>query len=254
MRANSVHQANKTNIWCGGVSQVDKIKQALKQHVEEEKAKKYPQFFKAFPGGYGEGDKFLGIRVPHIRKIAKEYKNISFKELTLLISDDYHEVRILALYVLVIQFEKAKNELQRKDVAEFYIKHIKYVNNWDLVDTSAHKILGAYLEDKDKQILMEYATSGNLWLQRIAMIATFWYIRKETYGNALHIAEILVNHSHDLIHKAVGWMLREIGNRDRTTEEIFLKKHYSTMPRTMLRYAIEKFEEPLRQQYLKGTI
>jgi len=141
-----------------------------------------------------------------------------------------------------------------KKVAEFYMTHIKNVNNWDLVDTSAHKILGAYLENKDNQILIDYANSGKLWLQRIAMIATFWYIRKQSYNDALHIAEILVNHPHDLIHKAVGWMLREIGNRDRATEETFLKQHYQTMPRTMLRYAIEKFDEELRQQYLKGTV
>ena len=236
------------------MSRVEEIKLALKQQVEKEKADKYPQFFKAFPGGYGEGDKFLGIRVPAIRKIAKAYKDVSFEELAQLISDEYHEVRILALYVLIIQFDKTKSEIHRKNVAEFYIKYIAFVNNWDLVDTSAHKILGAYLEDKNKHILIEYATSGQLWLQRIAMIATFWYIRKNTYGDALQIAEILVNHHHDLIHKAVGWMLREIGNRDRDVEEKFLKKHYHTMPRTMLRYAIEKFEEPLRQQYLKGTI
>jgi len=236
------------------MTQIDECKKELRQYIEPEKAELLPKFFQTFPKGYGEGDLFLGIRVPNIRKIAKKYKNFTFNELSILISDVYHEIRLLALFILVIRFEKSKQECEHKQIAEFFIKNIEYVNNWDLVDSSAHKILGAYLEDKDRQILYDYATSGKLWLQRIAIIATFWYIRKEDFCDALKIAEILVNHPHHLIHKAVGWMLREVGNRNREAEEHFLKKFYKTMPRTMLRYAIEKFENKLRQKYLKGLI
>jgi 3-methyladenine DNA glycosylase AlkD len=236
------------------MTQIDECNKELRQYIEPEKAELLPKFFQTFQKGYGEGDQFLGVRVPNIRKISKKYKNITFNELSILISDAYHEVRLLALFILVIRFEKSKQESERKKIAEFFIKNIEYVNNWDLVDSSAHKILGAYLEDKNRQILYDYATSGKLWLQRIAIIATFWYIRKEDFVDALKIAEILVNHPHHLIHKAVGWMLREVGNRNRETEEQFLKKYYKTMPRTMLRYAIEKFENKLRQKYLKGLI
>ncbi len=236
------------------MDRIEECKKGLLEFVEEQKAALFPKFFKAFPGGYGEGDKFLGIRVPHIRKVAKKYKDFSFNELTILIQDEFHEIRMLALFILVLRFEKAKEDSQREQVCDFYIKHIKSVNNWDLVDSTAHKILGAYLEGKNRHLLYEYAKSGQLWLQRIAMIATFWYIRREDFEDTLQIAEILLHHEHDLIHKAVGWMLREVGNRDQACEETFLKQHYKTMPRTMLRYAIEKFDESLRKKYLHGEI
>ncbi len=186
--------------------------------------------------------------------MAKRYKDFSFHDLAILIQDEFHEIRMLALFILVIRYEKAKEELVHKKVCDFYLKHIKAVNNWDLVDSTAHKILGAYLEDKNRRLLYDYANSGQLWLQRIAIIATFCYIRHEDYDDALKISEILLDHEHDLIHKAVGWMLREVGNRNQSVEEEFLKKYYHTMPRTMLRYAIEKFEEPLRKKYLYGKI
>lgn len=236
------------------MSRIDECKQDLLEYVEEKKATMFPKFFKAFPGGYGEGDKFLGIRVPNIRKVAKKYKDFTFKELSFLIQDEYHEVRMCALFILIICFEKAKEESQRKKICDFYLKNINAVNNWDLVDSTAHKILGAHLEDKNRELLYEYAATDQLWLQRIAIIATFCYIRHDDYDDALKISEILLHHKHDLIHKAVGWMLREVGNRNLSREEEFLKKYYMTMPRTMLRYAIEKFDEPLRKKYLHGEI
>jgi 3-methyladenine DNA glycosylase AlkD len=233
---------------------VNQIISELKEHIEPEKAKLFPTFFQTHPGGYGEGDQFFGIRVPNIRKVAKNYKNLDFDVLQILIQDKIHEIRMLALFILVLQFEKAKRSEFKSKIANFYIKNIEYVNNWDLVDATAHKILGASLDGQSKSILFEFAKTDSLWIQRIAMIATFYEIRKNQYDTALKIAEILVHHPHDLIHKAVGWMLREIGNRNRPMEEQFLKVYYKTMPRTMLRYAIEKFEPPLRKKYLNGLI
>jgi len=217
-----------------------------------EKSKILQKFFKTGVGEYGEGDRFLGVTVPEQRAIVKRiYKDISLKELSKLLQNEYHEARLTALLILVHKFEKNKDIESRNEIVDFYLKHLDYVNNWDLVDSSCHKIIGPYLADKDKKLLYDLALSDQLWHQRVAMITTLYFIKKGDFRDALGIAEILLHHDHDLIHKAVGWMLREIGNKDQQVELEFLDMHYQTMPRTALRYAIEKFEEPIRQHYLK---
>lgn len=172
----------------------------------------------------------------------------------LLLRSQVHEYRLTALVILVHKFEKAKDEADKKAIVDLYISNLEYVNNWDLVDSSADKILGAYLAERDRSILYRLARTNHLWSQRIAIMATFYFIRRNEFQDTLEIAKILLKHEHDLIHKAVGWMLREVGKRDFRVEYEFLKKYYKEMPRTMLRYAIEKFEPELRQQFLKGLI
>lgn len=234
---------------------VSKIKQDLAVYIDREKAEFFPRFFNAYPGGYGEGDQFLGIKVPDQRKVAKKYyRNISLEGVQILLRSPIHEYRLTALLILVYKFEKAKLDEDKDAIVDLYINNLEYVNNWDLVDASAYKILGAYLEERDRSILYRLARSNHLWSQRVAIIATLWFIRKNQFSDTLNIAEILLNHEHDLIHKAVGWMLREVGKKDFETEFEFLKMHYKQMPRTMLRYAIEKFEPELRQQFLKGLV
>ncbi|HHT64015.1 MAG: DNA alkylation repair protein [Bacillota bacterium] len=233
------------------MSYINQIKSELGQYVNPEKAAFFPRFFKTGPGEYGEGDVFIGVTVPHQRKVARKYfKDIDLKELQLLLRDPVHEYRLTALFVLVYKYEKAREEV-KKEIVDFYLANIRYVNNWDLVDASADKILGAYLFHKDKKILYDFANSGSLWEQRIAIISTFYFIKKNYFQDTLEIAKLLLHHEHDLIHKAVGWMLREVGKRDLTTEIDFLQKHYQEMPRTMLRYAIEKFDPELREYFLK---
>lgn len=234
---------------------IEAIKNELQKNINNEKALYLPKFFKAFPGGYGESDRFIGVSVPDQRKAAKKYFRLcTLSEAEKLLNDPVHECRLTALFILVYKFEKAKNPEERDAVVKLYINNISNVNNWDLIDSSAPKILGPYLLDKDKSLLYKYAVSGDIWKQRISILTTFHFIRKRRYSDTLNIAEILLNHHHDLIHKAVGWMLREIGNRDFKTEFNFLKEHYSAMPRTMLRYAIEKFKDDLRKQFLEGRI
>jgi 3-methyladenine DNA glycosylase AlkD len=235
------------------------LKSALLEKAIDLKAEFLPRFFKAGPGEYGEGDKFIGVSAPHMRAVAKDfYSYLTLKEVEQLLTDKIHEYRLTALFILVLKFQKAKKEddpqALRKEIIDLYIRNVDHVNNWDLVDSSADKLLGAYLEDKDKSLLYDFAKADHLWKQRIAIIATLYYIRKKEFKETFRISEMLLNHHHDLIHKAVGWMLREIGNKDFGEELAFLKKHYRIMPRTMLRYAIEKFDEPLRQQFLKGEI
>lgn len=223
----------------------------LKAYIEPEKAAFYPQFFKAFPGGYGEGDLFWGVRVPPLRKLAKKYRQLSFDELQPLITSEIHEQRMLALFILRLQFEKADLPMQEQIIA-FYLKHLNGVNNWDLVDGSAPYLLGVWLLDKDEAKIWQLANSDNLWFQRIAVMSSFAFIKEKRFELTLQLAEKLLNHPHDLIHKAVGWMLREVGNRELGVETAFLDTFYPQMPRTMLRYAIEKFPEELRLDYLKG--
>jgi len=230
--------------------QLNQLKQDLHQFKNPDKAKVHARFFKTGKGEYGEGDKFLRIKVPDQRKVSKKYKNLSLNDLQKLLHSKIHEYRLTALFILVIQYQKA-DENQKAKIVNFYLKNTKNVNNWDLVDSSAHYILGEWLIDKDKSILYTFAKSENLWERRIAMMTTYYFIKQKQFEDTLKIAEILLKDKHDLIHKAVGWMLREIGNRDQATEEKFLKKFYKKMPRTMLRYAIEKFEENKRQSYLK---
>ena len=237
------------------MSNVEQIKQQLNKYIDDEKAAYLPRFFQAFEGGYGEGDRFIGVAVPHQRKVAKKhYKVIDIKDIERLLNEPIHEYRLTALLMLVYKFEKAKDERDREVIVDTYLNNIGSINNWDLVDSSAPNILGGFLIDKDKSILYDMARTPDLWKQRIAMLSTFYFIKQGKFDDTLKIAEILLDHEHDLIHKAVGWMLREIGNKDFNVEYSFLKDNYKIMPRTMLRYAIEKFEPELRQKFLKGFI
>jgi len=210
------------------------------------------RFFKTGKGDYAEGDVFAGIKVPVSRKIAKQFRDLSLNDLSILIKSKIHEERLIALFILVDKMKKA-DEKEKERIYKFYLKNLKYVNNWDLVDLSAEKIIGEYLFDKERKLLFELA-KGDLWEKRIAVMSTFNFIKKNDLGTTLKISKLLLKDKHDLIHKAVGWMLREIGKRDINTEEAFLKTHYKNMPRTMLRYAIEKFPEIKRQKYLQGRI
>src|ERR1035437_7735365 len=229
------------------------IKKDIKKNANPQKAVLLQRFFKTGPGDYGEGDRFLGIMVPVQRSIAKKYKELSLKEIKELLHSKFHEERLIALFILVEQFKKG-DEQKKEDIFTFYHLHRKRINNWDLVDLTADRISGSYLLDKDKTILYKLAESKNIWDRRIAVMSTFHFIKYDSFDDALGIAEILLHDKHDLIHKAVGWMLREIGKRDINTEEGFLEKHYKKMPRTMLRYAIEKFPEKKRLAYLKANI
>jgi len=217
------------------------------------KAELLQRFFKTGPGEYGEGDIFLGVMVPEQRKTAKKYTDLKLIDLQRLLRSKIHEERLTALFILIHQFEKAKG-IARKRIYDFYFKNRKGVNNWDLVDLSAPRIMGKYLLDKPKGVLYKLARSSNLWDRRIAVLSTFAFIDKNKFEDSLEIAGILLEDKEDLIHKAVGWMLREVGKKDLKVEENFLKKHYKNMPRTMLRYAIERFPEKKRKMYLNGKI
>jgi len=210
------------------------------------------RFFKTGPGEYGEGDIFLGIKVPALRELAKVYFELPLKEVKPILGSKYHEIRLLSLFIMVDQFSKGDPK-KKKNIYGLYLKNTGLINNWDLVDSSAHHIVGPYLMDKSKAPLYELTQSDLLWERRIAIMATFYYIKNDKFTDTLKIAGRLLADKEDLIHKAVGWMLREIGKRHLPNEETFLKKHYHDMPRTMLRYAIEKFPEPKRQRYLKGV-
>ena len=207
------------------------------------------RFFKTSKGEYGEGDRFLGITVPEQRKLAKKFVSLSFDYLEELLQTDIHEYRLTALLILTYQFPKA-DLAQRAEIVTFYLHHTRWINNWDLVDVSCRQILGVYLLDQDRSILYQLARSPNLWEQRITIVSTLEFIKHEQFTDTLQIAIILLNHRHDLIHKAVGWMLREVGKQDRQVLVEFLDRHYQQMPRTMLRYAIEHFDEPVRKAYL----
>ena len=210
------------------------------------------RFFKTGEGEYGFGDVFIGLTVPQSRNIAIKFKDLEFADIIELLKSKIHEERLIALLILVHKFQK--EPLEQRRIYDFYIKNTKYVNNWDLVDLSSDKIVGGYLIDKPKEILVKFANSENIWEKRIAMISTYNFIKNNKFKDSLKIAEILVNDKNDLIQKAVGWMLREIGNRDREQELKFLKKYYKKMGRTALRYALEKFPESLRKKYLLGKV
>ena len=209
------------------------------------------RFFKTAEGEYGFGDKFLGIRVPVIRKTVKKFKTIPLSAVEKLLKSEYHEIRLFVLLFLVFRFSKS-NPAEQDEIFNLYLRNTQYVNNWDLVDSSAHYIVGAYLENRDKFLLYDFSESNLLWERRIAIMSTFYYIKKNQFNDTLRISERLLNDPEDLIHKAVGWMLREIGKRDLAIELVFLKAHYQKMPRTMLRYAIEKFSKEMRKKYLSG--
>jgi len=221
--------------------------------ADPERSKHAQRFFKTAKGEYGYGDIFLGVRVPIIRQAAKKFKATPTSVVKRLLKSKYHEVRFLALILLVYRFPRS-SAVEQDKIYHLYLSNTMYVNNWDLVDISAHYIVGAYLESKDRSVLYDLLRSDSLWERRIAIIATFYFIRKNQYDDTLRISEQLLGDREDLIHKAVGWMLREVGNRDLAVETSFLKVHYQKMPRTMLRYAIEKFEEKERQRYLTGKV
>ncbi len=237
------------------MNEIMQIEKDLSAFIKEENISNLKRFFKTSPGEYGEGDVFLGVKVPDIRKVVKLYnKKLSLEIIEILLHNKYHEIRMLSLFILVDQFKKG-NEKLRKKIVELYLRNTDFINNWDLVDSSAHKILGFYLMDKsDRNMLYKLAQTNHLWNQRIAIIATFWFIKQMQFDDTIKISLILLNHKHDLIHKAVGWMLREIGNRHKPTLVNFLNIYYSKMPRTMLRYSIEKFPKEERMKYLKGEI
>jgi len=241
------HEFNRDN-----PMMVEEIQRELDRLADPEKAAIHRRFFKTGKGEYGEGDVFRGIRVPEIRKLAKRYTDIPRKDTERLLHSPFHEDRALALMILVLRCVKS-DEAVRREVYSLYLANTKHINNWDLVDMSAEHIVGGFLIDKDKEPLMRLADSNILWERRIAVMATFHFIKKGRFDETLMIAARLLNDPEDLIHKAVGWMLREIGKRDMTAEETFLRKHYLKMPRTMLRYAIERFPEAIRLAYLKRT-
>lgn len=227
----------------------NQIKSDLEDLANPEKAKILQRFFKTGKGEYGEGDVFLGITVPEQRKVARKYKELGLVEVKKLLKSGIHEFRLTALLILVFQYEKGDEAAQEK-VVDFYLSNTEGINNWDLVDLSAPKILGEHILKGNRKIIYKLVKSKDLWERRIAMLATFTLIKNQEYTDALKIAEELVNDEHDLIHKAVGWMLREIGKRDQAIEEKFLEKHHKTMPRTMLRYAIERFSDEKRKFFM----
>ena len=229
-----------------------------KQVVEELKSLENPvqsknlqRFFKTGPGEYGEGDIFLGIKVPIQRQVVKKYFNIPLKDVEKLLQSKIHEYRLVALLILVKKYEISEKDSEKKKIFDVYIKNKKYINNWDLVDLSAPNIVGNYLLNRDRKVIYTFAKSNHLWTKRIAMLSCFTFIRNNETSDALKIAKILLNDKHDLIHKAVGWMLRELGKRvSEEKEEEFLKKYYKKMPRTMLRYAIERFSDQKKKFYM----
>ena len=226
------------------------VHRTLKEKRNPEKAAFFPRFFKAGPGEYAEGDKFIGVVVPDQRKIAKKFKELPLSEIEKLLDNPFHECRLTGVLILVSQYEKAKTEPEQKEIYEFYLKKIDQVNNWDLVDSSAHKIVGPYLESRSRKPLYRLAKAKHLWKNRVAMIATYHYIKQGDFDDALQIAEILLQHPHDLIHKAVGWMLREIGKQNESLMLKFIETHHTKMARVMLRYAIEKLPQKKRKEIL----
>lgn len=236
------------------VTTAQEITEALKALGNPDKAKHLSRFFKTGKGQYGEGDLFMGITVPEQRNIAKKYLYTDFEDLASLIDSPYHEVRLTALLIVVYKFEKTKSPDLRSQCVDFYLRHTRYINNWDLVDLTCYKLLGVWLEDKDRSQLHHWAVNGNLWEQRIAIVTCMHFIHQKDFSDFLTIADLLLHHPHDLIHKAIGWLLREVGKKDKETLTAFLSTRYRTMPRTMLRYAIERFPEEERKAYLTAEI
>ena len=236
------------------------IRKELQKRSEERLISRKHKFFQCHKGGYGEGDKFLGVDNPNLRAVAKVYRNICIKEITALICSEYHEERLLSLLIMDLQYthadkKRSLNPTLQQKLYTLYLEKISHINNWDLVDLSAPNIIGKYLLNKDdRKTLYSLATSNNLWQERIAILSTLTFIRNKDFTDTFKLAEYFLPHPHDLMHKAIGWMLREIGKKDLTAEETFLTKHYQQIPRTSLRYAIEKFPENKRQKYLKGKI
>jgi len=226
------------------------VTKVLERFADKNDAKFLAGYFKTAIGEYGEGDIFIGVNVPTQRKIAKRFSDLPLVELQKMLRSKIHEHRLTALLILTIQFEKG-DEKNRKKIFDFYLKNLRFVNNWDLVDQSAHCIVGAHLATSSRLILRELSVSENVWRRRIAIVSTYYFIRQKDFADTLALAEKLLGDKHDLIHKAVGWMLREVGKRDEKVLRKFLDKHRRKMPRTTLRYAIEKFSEADRKKYLR---
>ena len=232
---------------------VEAIRKELRRYASKKKAEVLKGFFKTGPGEYGEGDIFLGVCVPDIRRLVKKFKDINLNQTVLLLKSPIHEERLLALLILVLQYNQAGIP-GKKRIYALYVNNTRFINNWDLVDCSAEHIVGAYLRKADKQPIHNLAKSDFLWERRISIMSTFHFIKYNEFVDSLRISKILLHDEEDLIHKAVGWMLREIGKRDIEAEEGFLRKYYTEMPRTMLRYSIEKFPQNKREKYLKGQV
>ena len=232
---------------------VDEIRRALRELEDPERARVAQRYFKTGAGQYGEGDRFLGLSAPDLRRFAKEYQHLSLAEALMLLDSPIHEDRALALLILVRAYEK-RDEAEKQRIYDAYLANSRLINNWDLVDASAPGIVGAHLFYRSKKPLYELAKSASLWERRIAILATLYFIRQGQFAETLKIARRLLADREDLLHKAVGWMLREVGKRDPETAERFLLQHYQRMPRTMLRYAIERFPEARRQMYLQGKM
>ena len=228
---------------------LNSVRRDIRKLARRQRAESNKWFFKTAPGEYGAGDRFLGVTVPQLRVLAREYRDMPMKYIVTLLRSPWHEERLLALLILVGQYVRGDAHA-RQDIHQLYLRNTASINNWDLVDSSAAQIVGAHLESRDRRVLRRLARSTSVWERRMAMIATYHYIRQRDFKDALAIAALLRRDEHDLIHKAVGWMLREIGKRDRATEERFLRKHARRMPRTMLRYAVEKFPPSLRRKYM----
>ena len=227
-----------------------RLKKEIKKLQDKEKAKILQRFFKTGKQEYGEEDLFLGVTVPKIRNLVKIYwKPTLFQEIQELILSKYHEERLLGLLILVKKYENSEEKV-KKEIVEFYLKNSKQINNWDLVDLTAYNILGDYLLDKNKEVLYKLSKSENLWEKRISIISTLAFIKKNKFQDTIKISEILLEDKHDLIHKAVGWMLREMGKKDIEELEKFLDKNYKKMSRTTLRYSIERMSEQRRRYYL----
>ncbi|MDR3568848.1 MAG: DNA alkylation repair protein [Syntrophobacteraceae bacterium] len=236
-----------------GVAMLAEIESALIRLANFEKGLFLEKYFKTGPGQYGEGDLFRGVCVPEIRRLAKTHRDIPLEDAKRLLRASYHEDRLLALIILVLKYSRA-DASGKSDIYSLYLDHTRFINNWDLVDCSAQHLVGAFLNERSKAPLHGLARSHSIWERRIAILATFHFIKQGKFDETLRISGILLEDREDLIHKAVGWMLREVGKRDPRAEEAFLNSHYSRMPRTMLRYAIEKFPREKRLAYLKGTM
>lgn len=230
-----------------------KISTQLRALASPDTAANLQRFFKTGAEQYGEGDVFLGIKVPPLRALAKQHRDANLKTIATLLNSRYHEERLFAL-LLLMQFYQRGTDEQQQAAFDLYLGNTQRINNWDLVDISAPHIVGCHLENRPRKVLHKLARSSLLWERRIAIISTAWFIRLGDFADTLRIAGMLLQDEHDLMHKAVGWMLREVGKRDLAVEEDFLKAHYQKMPRTMLRYAIERFPEAKRKNYLLGKV
>jgi 3-methyladenine DNA glycosylase AlkD len=231
------------------MNKAESIKKELKKIADKDKAKHLAGFFKTGKGQYGEGDIFIGISVPDQRNIAKQFRDTGLTEIEKLLDDPIHEYRLTALLILIQKYTKS-DENDKKKIAEFYLSKTQRINNWDLVDLSAHQIIGNYYFSRNRDILYKLVKSSNLWEQRIAVISTYYFLKRNDFKEILAFSEMLLEHKHDLIHKATGWMLREAGKMDILTLKKFLDMHHKKMPRTMLRYAIEKLDETDRLKHM----